>query len=184
MARVAPCARRDVTRERIRPPLILSAQLPPDIHRWATRLRAAHYPPERNFLEAHVTLFHALPAPMEPELLTYLACLCRGISAPPARLGGVMNLGGGTALGIDSPALLGLREEIAGHCHGMLTAQDQGQPRLHITIQNKVARQLASRLQRELSHTVEPRDFRFVGLQLYRYRGGPWEPVKRFAFRG
>ena len=43
-------------------PLILTAELPPDLHRWATELRRAHFPPERNLLEAHVTLFHALPA--------------------------------------------------------------------------------------------------------------------------
>mgnify|MGYP004351873915 CR=1 FL=1 len=42
-------------------PLILTAQLPADLHRWATALRTEHFPPERNYLEAHVTLFHALP---------------------------------------------------------------------------------------------------------------------------
>ena len=42
-------------------PLILTAQLPDDMHARYTALRDAHFPPERNYLEAHVTLFHALP---------------------------------------------------------------------------------------------------------------------------
>jgi hypothetical protein len=31
---------------------------------------------------------------------------------------------------------------------------------------------------------VRPRDFAFPGMALFRYRGGPWEAVRRFAFRG
>jgi len=53
--------------------LILTAELPPELHRWATDLRTAHFPPERNHLEAHVTLFHAIPPQCEDELRRLLA---------------------------------------------------------------------------------------------------------------
>ena len=165
-------------------PLILTAELPRDLHAWATRLRAEHFPPERNHLEAHVTLFHALPPQMEPELLCFLSRLCAGQSAPRARLEGVMSLGRGTALKLSSPELLALREAIADHCHGMLTAQDQARPRLHVTIQNKVEPVAARALQATLEPQVAPRAFAFRGLALHRYLGGPWALVKRFAFRG
>ena len=49
-------------------PLILTALLPDDLHRWATSLRDAHYPPGRNHLEAHVTLFRVLPPSSEAEV--------------------------------------------------------------------------------------------------------------------
>lgn len=165
-------------------PLILTAELPGDLHRWATGLRRQHFPPERNFLEAHVTLFHALPPQVEDELRTSLARLAGETAPLPARLEGLMNLGRGTALRLTSPALLELRAAIAERFRGMLTAQDQHPPRLHVTIQNKVSPEEARRLQVELAGLVMPRAFTVPGLALHRYRGGPWEPVRRFAFRG
>ena len=42
-------------------PLIVTAELPADVMAWADGLRRAHFPPERNQVRAHVTLFHALP---------------------------------------------------------------------------------------------------------------------------
>ena len=165
-------------------PLILTAELPPDLHRWATELRATHFPPESNYLEAHVTLFHALPAQIEDEARALLARLAGEFAPPPALLEGVTSLGRGTALGLSSPAMLELRARIADHFRGMLTAQDGHPPRLHVTIQNKVSPAEAKALQAELSGMVRPRDFAFPGMALFRYRGGPWEVVRRFAFRG
>ena len=48
-------------------PLIVTATLPPSEFAWADALRRAHFPPERNYLQAHVTLFHALPPFVEDE---------------------------------------------------------------------------------------------------------------------
>ena len=48
-------------------PLSVTAQLPRDLHARYTALRTEHFPPERNYLDAHVTLFHALPAMCEAE---------------------------------------------------------------------------------------------------------------------
>ena len=165
-------------------PLILTAQLPPDLHSWATGLRDEHFPPERNYLEAHVTLFHAIPAQCEPEARSFLARLAGEVAPGPARLEGLMSLGGGTALKLSSPDMLSLRDHIADHFHGMLTAQDQHRPRLHVTIQNKVTSKEAKVLQAQMAGTVNPRDFAFPGLSLFHYKGGPWELVRSFTFRG
>jgi hypothetical protein len=165
-------------------PLILTAELPPDLANWATGLRRAHFPPERNFLDAHVTLFHALPPSSEAELRDTCAALARKSGPVPARMEGVMKLGKGTALRIESPAMLALRDEIADRFHGMLTPQDEHRPRLHITIQNKVSIEAAKLLQNELAASLDPRAFTFRGLELYAYRGGPWEPVRQWSFRG
>ena len=165
-------------------PFILTAELPSDLHRRFTDLRTAHFPPERNYLEAHVTLFHALPAQCGEELRRYLARLAGEIEPVVGRVEGLMPLGGGTAIKLSSPDMLLLRDEIADHFRGMLTSQDQHRPRLHVTIQNKVTAKEAKALQAQLAGTIEPRDFAFPGLALYIYRGGPWEFVRRFAFRG
>ena len=166
-----------------RAPLIVTAELPQALQSRADQLRQAHYPPQRNQLTAHVTLFHALPPSAEDELRDALAAEARA-KPPRARLEGVMNLGRGTALRIESPAMLAIWERLAERFHGLLTPQDEHTPRLHITIQNKVAPSLAKALQRDLAATLEPRDFAFHGLALHRYRGGPWEPVRAWPFRG
>ncbi len=165
-------------------PLILTAELPPDLHRWATALRTEHFPVERNYLEAHVTLFHALPPHYEAELDRVLKRCAAAWAPVGARLDGVMSLGRGTALEISSPGLPDLRDEIAESVHKLLTGQDQHRPRLHVTIQNKVTVSEARELQARLGLQVQARAFEFRGLALYRYTGGPWEPRKRYAFRG
>lgn len=165
-------------------PLIVTATLPSDLQAWANRLRQAHYPPERNHLAAHVTLFHALPWRLEDEARHLLASLAASTPPVNAILSGVMDLGTGTALRIDSPDLLELRAEIADHFHGMIGAQDSHEPRLHVTVQNKVQRKLAWALQDELGAHFSPRAFAFAGLALHRYLGGPWESLGRWAFRG
>jgi 2'-5' RNA ligase superfamily len=178
------CEAQDMFSAEDRAPLIVTATLPADIQAWADRLRKAHFPPERNFLSAHVTLFHSLPSTVLDEAKALLARLA-GESAPVhARINRVMDLGNGTAFNIHCPAMLDLRAEIAEHFHGMLTAQDRGKPRLHVTVQNKVLRAESIALQQRLAADLMPRDFAFAGLALYHYRGGPWEDAGRWAFRG
>ncbi len=164
-------------------PLIVTAELPEAMQSRADQLRRAHFPPERNHLSAHVTLFHALPPSVEEELGDLLAIEAKA-KPVPGRLDGVMNLGRGTALRLESPGMLALWQRLAERFHGMLTPQDLHTPRLHVTIQNKVAPSEAKALQQQLASTIEPRDFAFAGLALHRYRGGPWEFVKRWPFRG
>ncbi len=165
-------------------PLIVTAELPQDLYSWANQLRQDHFPPERNFLKAHVTLFHALPPSAEGEVRSCLAAMAARLAPVPARLEGLMKLGKGTALEISSPAMTDLWEDLADRFHGMLTPQDEHRPRLHITIQNKVGIEEAKALQAELGPRILARDFAFRGLELHAYRGGPWELLHRWRFRG
>ena len=153
-------------------PLIVTAELPEALQSRADQLRAAHFPPERNFLKAHVTLFHALPPMVENELRDVLSGEARGAPVA-ARLEGVMDLGRGTALRLTSAAMLALRDRIAERFHGMLTPQDSHTPRLHVTIQNKVSPDEAKSLQTTLATLITPRDFAFRGLALHRYFSAP-----------
>lgn len=165
-------------------PFILTAKLPPDIHAWADRLRRDHFPPERNHLHAHVTMFHAFAPSLLEELKAYLPQIARSHAPPEARITGLMNLGKGTAIRLESPRLLEIRAEIADHFHGALTAQDLHEPRPHITIQNKVTKEEAKALQEELAPRIEARAFAFPGMELHLYEGGPWRFVQGFSFRG
>jgi hypothetical protein len=166
-----------------RVPLLITAELPGDVLEWADALRRAHYPPERNRLRAHVTLFHALPPSAEPEIRVLLAELA---AAPPpeARITGLMKLGGGTALAVDSPQTVALHGVIAERLHGLLARQRAGPLRLHITLQAKVTLEAARRLQAELAPHITLRRFRFRGFGLYGWHDGLWDPVREFPFRG
>ena len=104
---------------------------------WFDRQRAAHFPPERNFLDAHLTMFHHLPPSLEGEVRQRLSEAARG-GAPAARIAGLISLGRGVAYRIDSPALEDVRAHLADVWSGLLTPQDQAGWRPHVTIQNKV----------------------------------------------
>ncbi|GAA3249679.1 hypothetical protein GCM10020258_03960 [Sphingomonas yabuuchiae] len=69
-------------------------------------MRRQHFPPERNVLDAHCTLFHHLPPSAEAELKHRLTGLTRGVRAPDARASGLMSLGRGVAIRIDRPVSL------------------------------------------------------------------------------
>ncbi|MFC3173652.1 2'-5' RNA ligase family protein [Novosphingobium bradum] len=165
-------------------PFIVTAELPAPVLAWADGLRRAHFPPERNHLAAHVTLFHAFAPSLREELRPLLAGMAADHAPVPARVSGLMNLGRGTAIALHSPAMLALRAAIADHFHGALTAQDQHPPRLHITVQNKVSPAEARALQQALAGLVPDREFAFAGLGLHRYLGPEWETVGRWPFRG
>ena len=164
-------------------PLIVTALLPAALHSRFTALRRAHFPPERNWLDAHVTLFHALPPSARDEVTGVLKRLACDTAPIPATVAGVMSLGRGTAIRISSPAMLALRGDIAAHFHGALSAQDSHPPRLHVTIQNKVTPTEAKALQHALEGSVSQEPFAFRGLGLHAYRGGPWEHLGEYPFR-
>ncbi len=165
-------------------PFIVTAELPADLFAWANDLRRSHFPPERNHLAAHVTLFHALAPSLRAELPAVLARMAAEYAQPSAELTGLMNLGKGTALALSSPAMLAIRAEIADLFHGMLTAQNHHTPRLHITIQNKVTPEAARALQAGLAPALPHRKFAFTGLGLHRYCNPHWEAVGVWPFRG
>ena len=165
-------------------PLLVTAELPRDVFAWAEGLRREHFPPERNRVSAHVTLFHALPPSCEAELRRLVARIAGEEAPVRARISGVMPLGNGTAFAIHSPALSAIHETLREALHGMLTAQDQAKRKLHVTIQNKVTAAEAKALQAELTATFAPRDFAFAGLALHRYLGGIWGDAGTWRFRG
>ncbi|WP_294293579.1 2'-5' RNA ligase family protein [uncultured Sphingomonas sp.] len=138
-------------------------------------LRRAYFPPERNQLAAHLTLFHHLPPSVADELKHRLIGLTRGAPAPQAWLGGVMSLGRGTAFRVESPELEGIRAELASAFAPLLTPQDRAGWRPHVTIQNKVAPTEAKALQAQLSADFLRRPLHIKGLASWWYRGGPWE---------
>ena len=163
-------------------PLIVTALLGRGDQAWLDGLRREHYPPERNQLPAHLTLFRHLPPSVAEELKHRLSTETRGTRAPPALAAGLMSLGRGVAVRIDSRPLDGIRERLVEAFAGLLMPQDAGRWRPHVTIQNKVAPSLAKALIAALSRDFRPRAVEISGLASWWHRGGAWEPHSRHMF--
>jgi 2'-5' RNA ligase len=161
-------------------PLILTATLPPSEQAWLDAWRTEFFPPERNHLAAHVTLFHALREPVAATL----EALAARTPPLPARADGLRFLGRGVAVSIHAPALVALRAALAAEWAGRLTRQDEQPLRPHVTVCNKVAPERARAVERELSARFAPREFVVPGLSLFAYDGGPWIALRTFAFAG
>ena len=164
-------------------PLIVSALLGAEDFAWLDQLRRAHYPPERNRLPAHLTLFHHLPPSLAVELRQRLGDAVRA-PRPQAEAAGLLDLGGGVAVRIVSPALMALRDVLADFFGGLLVPQDAGGWRPHVTIQNKVAPKMARELRSSLERNFTRRPLTISGLGLHAYREGPWETLATYPFRG
>lgn len=165
-------------------PIIITATMGNTDQNWANALRAAHFPTERNFLNAHITLFHHLPPSHLPEIKKRMAMIARENALPPAMLQDVMLLSRGVAYRLECRELLAMRDALAEAFTGLLTPQDQARPRLHITVQNKVEPAVAQRLYEELRAEFQPRPFSITGLAAYYYRGGPWQAIQNWSFSG
>jgi hypothetical protein len=164
-------------------PIVVTALFGDGDNGWLQELRRAHYPAERNRVPAHLTLFRQLPPSAEGELHRRLGRYAAS-PAPPAEIAGVMDLGGGTALRVESEALEDIRLDLALSLHGLLTPQDSAPSSPHVTVQNKVEPREARRLQQQLRAGFDRRPLAIRGLATWRYLGGPWEPIRSFSFRG
>lgn len=163
-------------------PLVVTLLLDEEAQRRFDGLRAAHFPPERNHLAAHVTLFHALPGEHADAVRADLAGAADRTGFDVA-VTGLRMLGRGVAFVLESPELAALRDRLADAWAPWLTAQDRQRHSPHVTVQNKVAPAAARALHEQLSAGFVPYRVRARGLGLWRYLGGPWAPVAELPFR-
>ena len=165
-------------------PLIVRLALDQGAFDWFDDLRRAWFPPERNQVPAHLTLFHALPgAELEPITETLRALAAK---TPPMtlRVTGPRSLGNGVAYRMEAPALGALHAKLSAAFAPWLTRQDRQPLRPHITVQNKASPDAARDLLERLQAEFEAFDVLGEGVSLWRYLGGPWEPIGRAAFTG
>ncbi|WP_375397368.1 2'-5' RNA ligase family protein [uncultured Sphingomonas sp.] len=162
-------------------PIIVTALFGNEDQAWFDRQRTAYFPPERNQLRAHLTLFHHLPPSLADEVRQRLAALARG-PRPAATVAAPFSLGRGVAYRIASPVLAALRADLAEAWAPLLTPQDRAGWRPHVTVQNKVEPPVARALLADLSRDFGARAVTIAGLASWWYRGGPWAPLSRHMF--
>ena len=163
-------------------PLIVTALLDDSSFEFFDRLRRRYFPPERNFLRAHITLFHHLPGDEITAVESDLGGIASSRKAIELEFSNVRFLGRGTAIDIESVELNSLRGKLANGWRNWLTAQDNQKFKPHVTVQNKVAAEEAKLVFEQLKKGWQIINGKAVGLQLWHYRSGPWELAKEFVF--
>jgi 2'-5' RNA ligase len=163
-------------------PLVVTLLLDDEPQGRFDRLRAEHFPTERNFLAAHVTLFHALPGEHLDAVRSDLVTAADR-EAFDVAVTGLRFLGRGVAFTLESAELGALRAELAAAWQPWLTPQDRQRHAPHVTVQNKVEPAVARALHDRLLAEFVPHRVRARGLGLWRYLGGPWEPLAELPFR-
>ena len=165
-------------------PLILTAMLDPASQARFERERQRYFPPSRNLVPAHVTLFHHLPGDQRAEVDRALLAAC--VAQPPAPFAatGLRFLGAGTAYILEMPDIARFRNRLATAWKAWLTAQDAQRWQPHLTIQNKQPAAEAKRVHAELLAGFTRQDGLVTGVVMWEYHGGPWEILGRHPFRG
>ncbi len=166
------------------PPLILTLRFDQASFDRFDRERSRHFPPDRNFIPAHLTLFHHLPGLLRETITDEIAARCSEQAGFPMLVAKLRSLGRGVAYVIESSELSGLHADLASRWTAHLTRQDAQGFRPHVTIQNKVSPDVARKTFEALSCSFEPFQAVATGLLLWHYKGGPWESADEFAFEG
>jgi 2'-5' RNA ligase len=163
------------------PPLVVTLELDPPAQERFERERAEFFPPGRTQVGAHVTLFHAVPGNALAAAVDDLTAAAA--RAPfPVTVAGLLPLGRGVAYRLVSTELISLHRGLQERWWETLTAQDRQGLRAHVTVQNKVRPDLARATLDTLSARFRPFQAQARGLLLWRYEGGPWTALHRFAF--
>ncbi|WP_207421208.1 2'-5' RNA ligase family protein [Desertivirga brevis] len=145
-----------------------------------TSLRDHYFPVERNYLKAHITLFHHLPDTI--ELMEDLEQLTTKQPFFSIRTNGFLFLGNGFAIKVESTELQQVHSALQQKWWASLTNQDKQKLRPHITIQNKVLPDQARISMNELETVFEDRIVPSMGLALWEYLGGPWKLKREFKW--
>ena len=157
---------------------IITAEMDDGSFAWLDGLRRRHFPPERNFLPAHLTLFHRLSSTQVSSL--------RYLDAPQAPIelhfDRILFLGFGIALHVESAGLKALREAIRTTVGGEISRQDSQPWNPHVTVQNKASAESARELQQTLVTGFSERVGTTTGLLVWEYLGGPWKHWLRIPF--
>lgn len=164
-------------------PLILTLKLDQKIFDVFDQLRQQHFPPARNVLPAHITLFHALPGDQELDIKQFLEEISQLTPVLSLTFPKLRSLGKGVAVEVDCPELIQLRQRLAEQWNGWLSRQDRQSYRPHITIQNKVTADEARELYNQLGNHWKPLHGYGEALLLWYYKGGPWELAGEFGFK-
>ncbi|AKD04734.1 2'-5' RNA ligase family protein [Pontibacter korlensis] len=164
-------------------PIILTLKLDEESARFFDEQRSLYFPKERNYLQAHLTLFHHLPPQHFEQIHEEISLQSQQQETMLLEVSEVKMIGRGVAYKLHSEKLLQLHRHLQHTWQDWLIPQDKQKLWPHITVQNKVPPDLAKELHKALSAAFVPFNASGVGLQLWAYKGGPWELLEFVEFK-
>jgi hypothetical protein len=163
-------------------PLILTLKLDDATFAYFDDLRRVYFPPERNFLAAHLTMFHHLPGDELEKIKDDAKRVCTEFAEFSLVFPEWRSLGRGVAVRVESQKLMHLRAAFSAIWHEHLKPQDRQKFQPHITVQNKVAPDEARTLLAKLSAESLPPCGTAKGVALWHYLGAKWKLEAEFLF--
>lgn len=153
-----------------------------------TALRKKYFPPKLNKLEAHLTLFHALPeSKLEETIVPTLTRVAAQTQSFDIHASSPIRMKKGFAIAV--PKAKGGEKAQSVHAalqgpwkqEGWLSEQDGGGFRVHYTVMNKVddEEEVAAAME-EVKASFKGDKGRVEGLGLWRYERGYWRWVRGF----
>ncbi|MDX6326941.1 MAG: hypothetical protein QOK15_3295 [Nocardioidaceae bacterium] len=162
-------------------PLVLTLQLEAAAQDRFEAERARLFPRGATAVGAHVTMFHALPAFLRQDIEAEVGQLA-GTPPFPVGVTEVFSLGRGVAYRLVTDEAQRLHRRLQDRWRPHLTPQDAQPFNPHVTVQNKVEPAVARVTLDRLRATFRPVETRAVGMELWRYDGGPWTLLRRWRW--
>lgn len=143
--------------------------------------RRQYFPAALNRIPAHLSLFHTLPE--EDATFAALRLAADGQLVFPLQVAEVRSIGKGVAYFLHAAEAKALHRALSETFQEQISAQDRQGFRPHVVVQNKVTPDAARATLAQLQAEFSPWSVSAVGLDLWRYLGGPWLHLQRFNFR-
>ncbi|MBO9729643.1 MAG: 2'-5' RNA ligase family protein [Chitinophaga sp.] len=161
-------------------PLILTLQLSPDATGYFNQLRRTWYPAYANVVEAHLTLFHRLPADVYRGRHAFDTIPAPGVFT--LEVTGLQRYPHGVACTLFAAPLQAWHQSLQQEWGSQLIWRDQQPLQPHITIMNKVTDWKAQRVYEKLLADFQPPQVQAIGVQWWRFEKGPWTLVDTWPF--
>jgi hypothetical protein len=162
-------------------PLILTLALEEKAFLFFNSLRKIYFPPERNFIDAHLTLFHHLPN--DPLVIDAVKSYSEDHAAFELNVTEPVLIGNGVAYKIACDPLVQFHKQLQQKWTHFLIPQDKQRLWPHVTVQNKVPSEDAKQLLLFLQQNFSGFATQGTALQLWEYHRGPWKLLQSFPLR-
>ena len=153
-------------------PLIVTLKLDEPARTYFNTLREKYYPAHFNYVEAHLTLFHSLPAG-EKKIHEALSLFSKR-GHIELTISGLANTRNGISYIISSPELQQMHASLQHAIKEHVKGKDKQELMPHITIQQKVTAFKAGLLYKSLSADFKSFVCYGAGLSTFIYNKGPW----------
>lgn len=162
---------------------ILTLSLNPELQNELNLWRARYFPPERNFLDAHVTLFHALPEIEWARFNADVEQVTRKTPRFKVRVAEPYSLGRGVGVKVEAKDIGVIHQRLQNLWQDFLRPQDLQKRRAHCTLQNKVEPAHARASRAEIGAAWTNLEGEARALDLWEYLNGPWRFCARYDLR-